>query len=340
MRLRGLPAWQELALLSSGVVRGGGVPALRGYAAGMTPELAQFTVSAELLRSRAHLRRARPLPGGVWLAHWHNADTEAVYRQPTHHTLSLYLDGGHAVRCHEAPDARGEPGVLCLLPAGHDSRWDVNGSLQLLHLYLPRLDLAGAAERWFDLDPRLATLADRIYFRDERLAALCGRIATLDWQLTDALLQLQLLVLDTQARLLEGFAVHRQRLLPALRGGLAPGARRRVLERIEASLAEPAGPAPNLAALAEAACLSEYHFARMFKASFGCGPHAWVMRRRLERARALLAEGRHAIDDVARRCGYAHLSHLNAALRRAGLASAGQTRALSARPSAVPVPAS
>ncbi|HKX41669.1 MAG TPA: AraC family transcriptional regulator, partial [Burkholderiaceae bacterium] len=234
----------------------------------MTPELAQFTVSAELLRSRARLERAQALPAGAWLAHWHNADTEAVYRQPTHHTLSFYLDGGHAVRCHEAPDARGEPGVLCLLPAGHDSRWDVNGSLQLLHLYLPQLDLARAAERWFDLDPRLATLAERIYFRDARLAALCGRIAMLDWQATDAPLLLQLLALDVQARLLEGFAVHR-RPLPALRGGLAPAARRRVLERIEASFAEPGGQAPSLAALAQAARLSEYHFARMFKASFG-----------------------------------------------------------------------
>jgi AraC family transcriptional regulator len=294
----------------------------------MAPELAQLTVSAALLHSRARLQRAQALPGGVWLAHWHNADTEAVYLQPTHHTLSFYLAGGHAVRCHEAPDARGEPGVLCLLPAGHDSRWDVNGALQLLHLYLPRLDLAQTAERWFDLDPRLATLADQIYFRDERLAALCGRIAMLDWQATDAPLQLQQLVLDTQAHLLEGFAVHRRRPLPTLRGGLAPAARRRVLERIEGSLDAPGGPPPSLAALAEAACLSEYHFARMFKASFGCSPHAWVMQRRIERARALLADGRHEIDEVARHCGYAHLSHLNAALRRAGLASAGQARAI------------
>jgi len=119
--------------------------------------------------------------------------------------------------------------------------------------------------------------------------------------------------------------VHR-RPLPALRGGLAPAARRRVLERIEVSLAAPGGPAPCLAAMAEAACLSEYHFARMFKTSFGCSPHAWVMQRRLERARTLLADGRHTLDEVARRCGYAHLSHLNAALRRAGLASAGHAR--------------
>lgn len=292
----------------------------------MAPQVAQFSVGAELLRSRARLRRAQALPRGVWLAHWHNADTQAAYLQPTHHTLSFYLEGGQAVRCREAPSARGEPGTLCLLPAGHDSRWDVNGALQLLHLYLPRLEFAQAAERWFDLDPRVATLADRIYFRDASLAGLCRRAAGLDWADADAQLRLQQLALDMQARLLDAHAVHR-RPLPAVRGGLAPAARRRVLECIETSLAAHGNAPPSLTVLAEVACLSVYHFARMFKASFGCSPHAWVMHRRLERARTLLAAGRLRPGEVASRCGYAHLSHLNAALRRAGLASASRLRA-------------
>ena len=37
-----------------------------------------------------------------------------------------------------------------------------------------------------------------------------------------------------------------------------------------------------------AACLSPFHFVRMFKQSFGLSPHAWVMQRRLAKARALL----------------------------------------------------
>jgi len=113
----------------------------------MDAAVTQLDVSAALLRSRARLRRALPLPAGVWLAHWGNSDTETAYLQPDHHTLSFYLEGGHAVRCHQAPSARGEPGSLCALPAGHESRWDVNGSLQLLHVYLPTLQLAQAAER-------------------------------------------------------------------------------------------------------------------------------------------------------------------------------------------------
>ena len=125
-------------------------------------DIRQLDVSAALLRSNARLKRSRELPGGVWLAHWGNADTTTSYQKPGHHTLSIYLQGGHAVRCHQAPSARGEPGSLCSLPAGHESQWDVNGSLQLLHLYLPELQLAESAERWLDLDPRFATLAEQI----------------------------------------------------------------------------------------------------------------------------------------------------------------------------------
>jgi AraC family transcriptional regulator len=286
----------------------------------------QLSVGRALLRSRATVQRAQALPGGVWLAHWHNADTEAAYVQPEHHTVSFYMAGGRAVRCIEAPGARGEPGAMCCLPAGHDSRWVIADELQLMHLYLPRLQLAQAAERWFDLDPRSAALADRIYFRDPMLEAMFARIAAADWQATDAALQLQHLALDMQARLLAAHTVHR-RALPAMRGGLAPAARRRVLARIEAGL-RGGTAALSLGELADEAHLSDHHFAHMFKASFGCSPHAWVMQRRLAHARELLAQGRLALTEIAARCGYAHLSHLNAALRRAGLASAARYRRL------------
>lgn len=297
-------------------------------AAAPPPLVERFPVFAELLRSRATPLRVTPVgPDGAWLVHWRNADTEAVYSHPGHHTLSFYLQGGHAVRCHQAPSARGEPGALCCMPAEHESRWDVRGSLELLHLYLPQLQFAQSAERWFDLEPRSAQLADRIYFHDERLAALCRQLASADWAETDAGLRLQQLSLQVQAQLLAEH-VQQRRSLAGVKGGLSATARRRVLERIEAGISSAGEAALSLAALAEVAHLSEFHFARMFKASFGMSPHAWVMRRRLSRGCELLAAQRLGFDEVAQRCGYAHLSHLNAALRRAGLGSASRYQAL------------
>jgi len=286
-------------------------------------ELTGFDVYGELLRSRATPQRVAAVGAdGAWLVQWRNADTEAEYRRPGHHTLSLYLEGGEDVRCLNVASARGGPGSLCCMPSGHESRWDVRGSLRMLHLYLPELPLAEAAERWFDLDPRLAALDDRIFFDDPVLVALGTELARLDWHETDAALRMQHLVLQMQARLLLEHC-GAKRAPPVLRGGLSPVARRRVLERIEASR----GADLSLAELAEAACLSEFHFVRMFKASFGLSPHAWVMRRRLAHARELLAGGRFGLQQVAAQAGYAHLSHLNAGLRRAGLGSAARYRA-------------
>ncbi|HSW07870.1 helix-turn-helix transcriptional regulator [Aquabacterium sp.] len=284
----------------------------------------RLDVFRALVQSRATPLRAAALGSdGAWLVHWRNADTDTAYEQPTHHTLSLYLEGGEAVRCLDQPAARGAPGSLCCLPAGHVSRWAVRGSLQLLHLYLPRLPLALAAEQWFDRDPRLAHLDDRIYFDDPLLAELGRRIVSLDWRETDATLRLQELGLQMQARLLlaHGGA---QRATPVLRGGLSPQARRRVLDCIEAAQSD--GTPVDLPALADAACLSPYHFARMFKTSFGMSPHGWVMQRRLAHARRLLADARLSLPQVAADAGYAHLSHLNSALRRAGLGSATRYR--------------
>jgi AraC family transcriptional regulator len=285
--------------------------------------LDDFGISRELLRSQATpLRAAAVGRDGAWLVQWRNADTETTYEQIDHHTLSLYLQGGHDVRNLDLPSARGAPDSLCCMPAGHASRWEVNGSLQLLHLYLPTLPLALAAEQWFDRDPRLAHLQDRIWFEDEALSQLGRRIVGLDWTGTDASLALQELTLQMQARLLQAHGGLRAPASTTSRGGLSPAARRRVLDVIESA----PETSPSLDDLAAAACLSPFHFVRMFKQSFGLSPHAWVMQRRLAKARTLLADERLPLAQVAADAGYAHLSHLNAALQRAGLGSAARWR--------------
>ena len=65
-----------------------------------------------------------------------------------------------------------------------------------------------------------------------------------------------------------------------LRGGLPAWQQKRVMEFIEEHLAEEI----SLAALAELADLSLYHFARAFTQSFGVPPHRYHMARRMVRA--------------------------------------------------------
>lgn len=60
--------------------------------------------------------------------------------------------------------------------------------------------------------------------------------------------------------------------------------------------------------------LSLGYFMRIVRSDLGITPHAYLMDRRLARARRELASGR-SIADVAAACGFAHQSHLNRAMR-------------------------
>ncbi len=107
------------------------------------------------------------------------------------------------------------------------------------------------------------------------------------------------------------------------RGGLPGWRLRRVLEYIEAHLREDIG----LADLAAAVDLSPYHFSRAFKETTGLSPHAYVIRRRVERSKELLAGTGLALAEVALACGFASQSHFSTAFRKLTGMSPGRYRA-------------
>ena len=68
--------------------------------------------------------------------------------------------------------------------------------------------------------------------------------------------------------------------------------------------------------LANAACLSEHHFKRSFRAAFGIPPHAFLRQVRMQRAHVLLAQGRHLVTEVAAAVGYFDPSAFGRSYRR------------------------
>ena len=87
---------------------------------------------------------------------------------------------------------------------------------------------------------------------------------------------------------------------PTCRGGLATWQVRRVREHLEAHLDQDV----SLAALAEIAGLSPFHFSRMFKQATGLPPSAFLRCLRCERAKALLETTSMTVLDVALDVGY------------------------------------
>lgn len=65
---------------------------------------------------------------------------------------------------------------------------------------------------------------------------------------------------------------------------------------------------------AREACLSEYHFHRLFSATFGETPHEFLTRLRMDRARQMLASER-SITEVCFEVGYSSLGSFSSKFR-------------------------
>jgi AraC family transcriptional regulator len=94
--------------------------------------------------------------------------------------------------------------------------------------------------------------------------------------------------------------------------GLNPRAMSRVITHIEENL----GEGLTLGTLASVACVSRFHFARMFRLSTGFSPMAYVVRRRVERARLQLMRGYQRLSDLAVELGFCDQSHFTRIFRR------------------------
>ena len=95
-------------------------------------------------------------------------------------------------------------------------------------------------------------------------------------------------------------------------GGLAPWQIRRVTTYMDDNLAD----SIRCEDLARVTRLSVSHFMRAFRESFGAPAHAFLMRRRMERAQGLMLTTDTALGQIALECGLADQSHLTRLFRK------------------------
>jgi AraC family transcriptional regulator len=209
--------------------------------------------------------------------------------------------------------SRSVPGNIMIMSAHQGSFWEWNGEIEELHLFLDPQILSAAAS---EIGDRPIQLLDGIGIIDRAILdialkinaelaqpGICGRLFA--QSMTHAL-ALQLL------RRHSSIAAHErlERLdIPAHR-------LRAALEYIEAHLCEDV----SLEAIATAANVSTFRFARGFRKATGQPPHQYVIGRRLERAKDLLRATDEGLADIARRVGFATQSHFTAVFsKRCGL---------------------
>ena len=118
------------------------------------------------------------------------------------------------------------------------------------------------------------------------------------------------LAIALASQLVQEFGIEQQRPAPrARRNGPLVEA---VAEYIDTHLDQQL----TLSELAGKAHLSVFSFARRFRTVVGLPPHQYVLKRRVERAKALLVESEVGIAEVALRCGFGDQSSFSTAFRR------------------------
>lgn len=82
-------------------------------------------------------------------------------------------------------------------------------------------------------------------------------------------------------------------------------------EYLDAHFSEPL----DIATVARAGCLSEYHFFRLFRAMHGISPYQHVLRKRLEKAVSRLKEGRASMSEIAEESGFSDIHSFSKAFK-------------------------
>ena len=251
----------------------------------------------------ARLEHSAELGDGMAAALWTNHHDARDYQAPTHHTLSCYISGGTGTFRREQPGATGAPGKLCVLPADHQSAWVINGAIRLAHVYVSQEQFALGCVTLLDREPRELQLREITFFDDEQQTRRFHQLIQLNWSEPGE----RLLTSSLACELLDHALLNQVGLRSGLqlKGGLAAYQRRQLVDMIEQQLAEPL----NIGQLAAHCALSPYHFARMFRQSFGVPPHQYLLARRLARARDLLRNSAMGLGDIALACGFASASH-------------------------------
>jgi AraC family transcriptional regulator len=216
--------------------------------------------------------------------------------------------GGHT---HRGLSVHGDVDII---PAGVASRWTIKKPDCALIVRVPQ-ELLQEAAAGLEMNGAQIALLNRFQMRDTAIEHLC-------WALKAEMenhngngsgrFYSDCIGMALACRLLQGHS-EAAPVENAMRPGAMPAYRlRRVLAYIEEHLSDDL----SLAALAAISGLSVSHCQRGFRETMGCSIHRYVLQRRVEHAKLLLAEKKFSIGEVALAVGFAHQSHLAYHMRR------------------------
>ncbi|WP_409934661.1 helix-turn-helix domain-containing protein [Paraburkholderia sp. BCC1884] len=229
-----------------------------------------------------------------------------LHRMPAFNYHRLGMHVGAPVRARCLCDARRltrvqAHGDIDVIPAGLDGQWSDESACTIFSVWIAEAFAQGVVEQ-LGLPSGDAQLRPQFQMREARLQHLAWALsAELEAEQASDSLYAESLCTAMVVRLIGGAASLEER-----RRTLAPKTAARVLEFIEAHLDQRL----TLGELAALAGLSTPHFKVLFRETLGMPVHRYVVQRRVERARALLLQGRLSASQIALDTGFAHQSHM------------------------------
>ncbi|MGF6778531.1 helix-turn-helix domain-containing protein [Paraburkholderia sp. GAS334] len=192
-------------------------------------------------------------------------------------------------------------GDMDVIPAGLDGEWADDADCTILRIWIDDAFARTTMEQ-LDVSPSRAAFRPQFQLRDPRLKHLSWALrAELEADETSDALYAESLCTALVVRLIDGVPERDDR-----RRTLAPHMATRVIEYIESNLDQRL----TLTELAHVTGLSAPHFKALFRETLGMPVHRYVIQRRVERAKALLLEGRLSVTQIALEAGFAHQSHM------------------------------
>lgn len=233
-----------------------------------------------------------------------------LFEAPIDHCLSVHAGAAARVSCRaEAYRGVVTRGQINLVPIGAFDQCMQDDSSTTVDLHLSDSLVRLAAEE-MGLDPARAVLEPRFCFRDPQIEHIAWALeAEHRAGSRSSLLYRESLGLALAVHLLGKYrGADKENRAP----GLSKGQLAKVLDCIEANLAGDV----SLARLARVAGVSTSHFRVLFKRSMLVPVHEFVVQRRVERARMLLARGEMPASQIAFEAGFSHQSHMARCMRR------------------------
>lgn len=204
------------------------------------------------------------------------------------------------------------PGDVSLLTRSEKSHWHWTQDIDVVHVYLTREMLAKVSSEAMDRDIVDVRLQDVLKARDPIIAGAAEAIASeAEQQGMGGQLYVEAVATQMAVHLLRKYSSVSCRQSRHA-GGLSARQARQVVDYIESRIDSHL----SLDELAAVAGVSSWHFLRQFRTRFNCAPHAYVIERRIERAKRLLLRGALPIKEIAVNCGFSDQAHMTRLFRK------------------------